>query len=131
MTDFDLAVTDALLSTTRAVRKRLDLERPVPRGIINECLELSQQAPTGSNRQGWSWVVVTDAEKRAALGDMYHRGAMAYLAQAETDALREVRETAAALAVEATTRLIKDNLDEARANDMIERSIRELGEKMH
>jgi nitroreductase len=86
MTDFDLAVTDALLSTTRAVRKRLDLERPVPRGIINECLELSQQAPTGSNRQGWSWVVVTDAEKRAALGDMYHRGAMAYLAQAETDA---------------------------------------------
>ena len=86
MTEFDLAVTDALLTTTRAVRKRLDLERPVPREVINECLDLSQQAPTGSNRQGWSWVVVTDAVKRAALGDMYHRGAMAYLNQAEKDA---------------------------------------------
>jgi len=86
MTEFDLSVTDALLSTTRAVRKRLDLERSVPRDVINECLDLSQQAPTGSNRQGWAWVVVTDKDKRAALGDMYHRGAMAYLNQAEKDA---------------------------------------------
>lgn len=86
MTEFDLSVTDALLSTTRAVRKRLDMERAVPAGVINECLELSLQAPTGSNRQGWSWLVVTDAAKRAALGDMYHRGAMGYLAQAEKDA---------------------------------------------
>jgi len=83
---FDLAVTDALLSTTRAVRKRLDLERPVPAEVINECLDLSQQAPTGSNRQGWAWVVVTDKEKRAALGYMYHRGAMAYLNQPKEDA---------------------------------------------
>lgn len=86
MTVYDLSVTDALLSTTRAVRKRLDLERPVPREVINECLDLSQQAPTGSNRQGWSWIVVTEAGKRAALGDMYHRGAMVYLNQAEKDA---------------------------------------------
>ena len=86
MTVFDLSVTDALLSTTRAVRKRLDLERSVPREIITECLALSQQAPTGSNKQGWSWVVVTDGVKRAALGDMYHRGAIRYLNQAEKDA---------------------------------------------
>ena len=86
MTVFDLSVTDALLSTTRAVRKRLDLDRPVPAEVINECLDLSQQAPTGSNRQGWAWLVVTDKDKRAALGDMYHRGAMAYLNQAEVDA---------------------------------------------
>ena len=86
MTVFDLSVTDALLSTTRAVRKRLDLDRPVPAEVINECLDLSQQAPTGSNRQGWAWLVVTDKDKRAALGDMYHRGATAYLNQAELDA---------------------------------------------
>ena len=86
MTDFDLSVTDALLSTTRAVRKRLDFDRPVQAEVINECLDLSQQAPTGSNRQGWAWVVVTDNERKVALGDMYHRGAMSYLGQAEKDA---------------------------------------------
>ena len=86
MTEFDLSVTDTLLSTTRAVRKRLDFDRPVQPELINDCLDLSQQAPTGSNRQGWSWVVVTDDEKKTELGDMYHRGAMAYLDQAEKDA---------------------------------------------
>ncbi|MBL6952905.1 MAG: nitroreductase family protein [Alphaproteobacteria bacterium] len=85
MTVFDLAVTDALLSTTRAVRKRLDLERPVPRAVINECLELSLQAPTGSNKQGWSWIVVTDAKKRAALADLYRKGAGSYLQDAEKE----------------------------------------------
>jgi nitroreductase len=76
---FDLAQTDRLLSTTRAVRKRLDLERPVEREVILDCLRLSQQAPTGSNSQTWRWVVVTDPEKRAALADMYRRGGAGYL----------------------------------------------------
>ena len=71
--------------------------------------------------------------KQALLDTMRRReeAAMQRIAQAETDALREVRETAATLAVEATARLIRDNLDDARADQMIERSIRELGEKMH
>ena len=69
MTVFDLSVTDALLSTTRAVRKRLDLERPVPLEIIRDCLELALQAPTGSNRQDWCWIVVTNADRRRALRD--------------------------------------------------------------
>jgi nitroreductase len=76
---FDLAVTDALLTTTRAVRRRLDFDRPVPDAVIRECLELTLQAPTGSNRQGWRWMVVTDAEKRAALAELYRRGAGDYL----------------------------------------------------
>ena len=63
MSVFDLAVTDALLSTTRSVRKRLDTEKPVSREIIEACLTLSMQAPTGSNEQDWSWIIVTDAEK--------------------------------------------------------------------
>ena len=76
---FDLSVTDALLSTTRAVRKRLDLGREVPRNVILDCIRLSQQAPTGSNQQGWHWVVVTDADKRAELARLYKAMADQYL----------------------------------------------------
>jgi nitroreductase len=79
---FDIAMTDELLATTRAVRKRLDLDRPVPRETILECLELAVQAPTGSNTQGWRWVVVDDAGQRAALAALYRKAAMAYLTQA-------------------------------------------------
>ncbi len=83
--DFDLEQTDALLSTTRAVRKRLDLERDVPDDVILECLQLAVQAPTGSNRQGWRWMVIRDAEKKAALADMYRRAGGEYLAAAAAD----------------------------------------------
>ncbi len=82
MTLFDLDTTDELLSTTRAVRRRLDLDRPVEPEVITECLELATQAPTGSNRQGWRFVVVTEAETRRALAELYRRGAMAYLSKA-------------------------------------------------
>jgi nitroreductase len=79
---FDLAETDRLLSTTRAVRRRLDLERPVPRALILDCIRLAQQAPTGSNAQGWRWLVVDDAAIRRGLAALYKRAADAYLAQA-------------------------------------------------
>jgi uncharacterized protein (TIGR02118 family) len=79
---FDLDGVDRLLSTTRAVRKRLDLAKPVPREVVLECIGLSQQAPTGSNRQAWRWLVVTDAKKRKALAEIYKRGGAEYLEQA-------------------------------------------------
>jgi nitroreductase len=66
---------DELLSTTRAVRKRLDLERPVEREVLEDCLRLAQQAPAASNRQHWHFIVVTDADKRAQLGELYRKGA--------------------------------------------------------
>ncbi|MEM9034418.1 MAG: nitroreductase family protein [Actinomycetota bacterium] len=62
---------DEVLTTTRAVRKRLDLDRPVEREVLLECVEIALQAPTGSNRQGWHFVFVEDAEKKRALADMY------------------------------------------------------------
>ncbi|MGD9572174.1 MAG: nitroreductase family protein [Thermoleophilia bacterium] len=65
---------DGLLSTTRTVRKRLDLTRAVERGLIEECLALAQQAPSGGNRQGAVFVVVTDPARRAALADVYRKG---------------------------------------------------------
>lgn len=67
----DLKSVDELLTTTRAVRKRLDLDRPVPPKVIDECLSLAIQAPTGGNNQGWRWLVVTDAEKRKRLAEFY------------------------------------------------------------
>jgi nitroreductase len=88
----DTAVTDHLLATTRAVRKRLDLERPVEPEIILECLRLAVQSPTGSNSQTWHWLVVTDAEKRAQLKELYGAMARPYLeSQAEEAADPQTR----------------------------------------
>ncbi len=67
----NVEATDYLLSTTRAVRRRLDLERPVERGVIVECLRLAVQAPTASNRQLWRWLVVDDPDVRAGIADLY------------------------------------------------------------
>jgi len=77
----DLAVTDHLLTTTRAVRKRLDLSRPVPHEILLDCIRVAQQAPTGGNQQGWHWVVVTDPAKRNALAELYRDAASSYFEQ--------------------------------------------------
>jgi nitroreductase len=78
----DIASVDELLSTTRSVRKRLDLNRPVGRDLILECIQLAMQAPTGSNAQDWRWLVVTDADKRAAIADIYRSVGADYLAYA-------------------------------------------------
>ncbi|HEY7439904.1 MAG TPA: nitroreductase family protein [Acidimicrobiia bacterium] len=87
MTELDRATIDTLLSTTRAVRKRLDLSRPVEREVVLECLRLAIQAPTGGNAQGWRWIVVTDAEKRARLAELYRRswGPYSAASRAQTD----------------------------------------------
>jgi nitroreductase len=78
MTTSPLSAYD-VLTTTRSVRKRLDFERPVDLAVIRECLEVALQAPSGSNRQGWRFVVVTDPELRAAIGELYHRSVASYL----------------------------------------------------
>jgi len=72
---------DELLETTRSVRKRLDLTRPVEREILEQCLALAQQAPSGSNSQGWHFLVVTEAAKRAAIGELYRKSWYPYSAQ--------------------------------------------------
>jgi nitroreductase len=71
--------TDELLSTTRAVRKRLDLTRPVEREVLEDCLRLAQQAPTASYSQNWHFVVVTDPERRAALAELWRHVAGPYV----------------------------------------------------
>ena len=60
-----------VLTTTRAVRKRLDFDRPVEMSVLRECLDIALQAPSGSNSQGWHFVIVTDAAKKAAIAELY------------------------------------------------------------
>lgn len=66
--------SDELLTTTRAVRRRLDLTRPVAHELLEECLQIAVQAPTGGNRQRWSFVVVSDPDRKAGLAELYRRG---------------------------------------------------------
>ncbi len=67
---------DEMLTTTRAVRKRLDLQRPVEPEVIEECLRLAIQAPSGGNRQDWRFLVVTDPQVKARLAENYRAGAL-------------------------------------------------------
>jgi nitroreductase len=71
--------TDELLSTTRAVRRRLDFERPVPESLLRECVELAVQAPTASNMQSWHFVFVTERDKVEAIAGLYRRGFETYI----------------------------------------------------
>jgi nitroreductase len=65
---------EEVLTTTRAVRKRLDFTQPVERKVIEECVAAAQQAPNGGNLQTWGFVVITDGAKRAALAGLYRKG---------------------------------------------------------
>jgi nitroreductase len=95
------AAVDHVLGTTRAVRRRLDLDRTVPREVVLECLRLAVQAPTASNAQNWRWLVVTDPAKRAALAQLYAASGTDVLAaraaSATDDQTRRVYESALAL----------------------------------
>lgn len=82
----DIAAVDELLTTTRSVRKRLDLNRPVGRDVILECIRLAMQAPTASNTQDWRWLVVTDPDRRAAIAEIYRSVGAEYLAYAAKEA---------------------------------------------
>ena len=84
MTKLNLSADD-VLTTTRAVRKRLDLARPVEREVVEECLQIALQAPTGSNSQGWQWIFVTDPAKKQALADIYRRNFEVYAQQAQSN----------------------------------------------
>jgi nitroreductase len=79
-TAFDTAQTDRLLTTTRAVRRRLDLSRPVEREVVLDCLRIAVQAPSGGNTQRWRWLVVDAPEVRAGLATVYRRGFEPYMA---------------------------------------------------
>ena len=63
-----------LLTTTRSVRKRLDLARHVDRATVEDCLRIGFQAPNGSNLQLYDWVLVDQPDIRTAIAEIYRRG---------------------------------------------------------
>jgi nitroreductase len=75
----DLATVDQLLTTTRAVRRRLDLTRHVPAEVITDCVRLATQAPSAGDLQNWRWVAVTDSDRRAALAGIYRAATEEYI----------------------------------------------------
>jgi nitroreductase len=86
VTDLDIPTVDRLLTTTRAVRKRLDPTRPVPASIVTECLRLAVQAPSAADSQSWRWLVLTSPEIKQAVGDIFGRASepvRGFLADAE------------------------------------------------
>lgn len=80
---------DELLTTTRAVRKRLDLERPVPLEVVRDALSVALQAPSGGNRQKWHWIIVTDPQVRKLVADYYATSYRAYAADQPASASAE------------------------------------------
>ena len=86
VTKFDVKHTDTLLTTTRTVRKGLDLNPLVEKQQIIKCLKISQQAPTGSNRQGWQWLITPDKGKRRIIANYYRQGAGNYLEKRKSSA---------------------------------------------
>jgi nitroreductase len=86
---FDLSQTDHLLTTTRAVRKRLDLTRPVPRDLIVDCIRIATQSPAGGNVQRWRWVVVDDPTLKHGLAELYRKAYAPYI-EAQRAAVAEV-----------------------------------------
>jgi len=81
--DLDLSVCDKLLTTTRSIRKRLDLSRPVPPELIEECLEVAVQSPSATNTQKWRFLVIRDAEKRTGIARLYKQAFESYWEQAD------------------------------------------------
>ena len=99
---------DQLLSTTRSVRKRLDLERPVDLAVIRECIDVATQAPTGGNNQGWHWLVVTDPEKKRPIAEWYRDAFKAFYGRRDDVLERLDQEDPAYVA---TTRKVIDSAD--------------------
>ena len=85
---FDIEQTDRLLSTTRAVRRRLDLERDIPDHLLHECIQLAEQAPTGAGIASRRWMVIRDPETKAQIAELY-RGAGTSGIPSESDQRRD------------------------------------------
>jgi len=111
MIDRDQA--DLLLTTTRSVRKRLDFSRPVPDELVLECIEVALQAPTGSNAQGWSFVVVTDEAKRRAIAEIYAKAFALYRTMPDPEYAADDPRAASRAGVVDSASYLADHMHEA------------------
>lgn len=104
---------DELLTTTRSVRRRLDFARPVERTAIAECIEIALQAPTGSNTQAWHWVVVSGAEHKRTIADIYGKNFDRYMTLGTAKYDADDPRAAAAPRVTASAKYLRDHMHEA------------------
>jgi nitroreductase len=111
-TPFDLDQTDKLLTTTRAVRKRLDLTRPVPHDVLLDCIRLATQAPAGGNVQRWRWLVIDDPALKAAIADRYRRAYEPYIDVQKTAVQRSGRTDASTMGIIDSSTYLTDHLHE-------------------
>ena len=102
---------DEVLTTTRSVRKRLDFDKPVPRKVLMECLDIALQAPTGSNAQGWQWMFVEDPAKKKALADIYRAMGTPYLSM-EPPVRGDIRDEQIG-AVVSSAKYLNENMEKA------------------
>jgi len=84
----DVSAVDHVLSTTRSVRRRLDFGRAVPAAVLEQCIAVATQAPTGLFRESWRFVVVRDPARKADLAALY-RSAFDELVEMRVAAARE------------------------------------------
>ncbi|MCB0993956.1 MAG: nitroreductase family protein [Acidimicrobiales bacterium] len=101
---------DELLTSTRTVRKRLDLDRPVDRSTVEQCLDLALQAPNGSNQQMWTWIFVDDPAKRTEVADIYRDALDSYASRPDSLASRKVELTPAQQRMRDSVYHLRDNL---------------------
>lgn len=103
---------DELLTTTRSVRRRLDLTRPVPRRLVEECVDIATQAPTGSNRQDYGFVCISDPDRKRAIAELYGRGFDHYAAAPGPTYPEGDPRRPAAPRVRASSQYLRDHLAE-------------------
>ena len=76
---FDIRESDRLLTTTRAVRQRLDLDRPVSDQILSDCIALAEQAPSGGNITSRRWIVIKDSQTKSKLAELYRAAGLSLI----------------------------------------------------
>jgi nitroreductase len=103
---------EELLTTTRSVRRRLDLNRSVPTELILDCIDIATQAPTGSNRQQWQWLIVTDKDKRAFIGECYRKSWYTYASGPRPDYAPDDPRAAQPPRVVTSARYLADHMGE-------------------
>ncbi len=112
---FDVDQADLLLTTTRAVRKRLDLTRPVPREVVLDCIRVACQAPAGGNVQRWRWIVVDDPELKAGVAHYYKKAYEPYIATQKTAVEKVGRTDASTLGIIDSSTYLTEHLHEVPA----------------
>lgn len=108
----ELATVEQLLTTTVAVRRRLDLDRPVPRSVIERCLRLAVHAPSANNVQRWRWIVISDPVKRSKVAELYRIAFQAHTAAiGGSPRSRSRRDAASNRRTLESAQWLSDNLD--------------------